>query len=205
MWRAEFEVFNHRNGSLYSYRPFCMERDFDLYCRWMQQPYVARWWNLNKPRSELEKHLQSELADPHQKLYTSFVDDVPVGYWERYWVERDVLGRYVQACPYDQGFHFLIGEKAYLGRTYTASLIAGFVKMIFQDSRTQRVLAEPDVRNRLVLRYAAATCFELDKVVQMPERTSAVMVCERHRFFSSFSASPGRLWAPGQDEVSFQL
>jgi RimJ/RimL family protein N-acetyltransferase len=128
------------------------------------------------------------------------VDGVPVSYWERYWLQQDILGRFVDAQPFDQGLHFLVGEKEYLGRKFTPSLIAAFLKFLFQDSRTLRVFGEPDINNRMVLRYAEATCFEMQGVVEMPERSSAVMVCRREQFFAKYSAKPGELWKPSLRE-----
>ncbi|MFV8256476.1 GNAT family N-acetyltransferase [Bdellovibrio bacteriovorus] len=189
------EIYNSQNGCYYSFRPFSIDRDFDVYYKWMHQKYVSQWWDLAKTRQELEAHLINELSDKHQDLFIGFIDGRPVSYWERYWLQDDILGKYVDARPFDQGLHFLIGETAYLGRTYTPSLIAAFLKFQFQETRTQRIFGEPDIRNRKVLRYAEETCFEMQGIVEMPERASAVMVCRRENFFAKYSVKPGKLWA----------
>ncbi|WP_374001207.1 GNAT family N-acetyltransferase [Bdellovibrio bacteriovorus] len=195
-----FEIYNNQNGHTYSFRPFSIERDFDVYSKWMNQSYVSQWWSLAKSSAELKDHLEKELADKHQNLFIGFVDGVPVSYWERYWLQQDILGRFVDAQPFDQGLHFLVGEKEYLGRKFTPSLIAAFLKFLFQDPRTLRVFGEPDINNRMVLRYAEATCFEMQGVVEMPERSSAVMVCRREQFFAKYSVKPGELWKPSLRE-----
>lgn len=191
-----FEVYNHRNEHYYSFRALQFDKDFETYCRWMNQPYVAKWWGFDRSREELAKKLIAELEDKHQHLYIGMINGKPVSYWERYWVEQDILGTYISAKPFDQGLHFLIGESEYLGRTHTSSSIAAFSKLVFQDSRTQRIIGEPDVNNKQVLRYAEINCFKHKETVQMPERTSAIMVCERADFFKKFSAQPSRLYNP---------
>lgn len=199
-----FEVYNNQNGHLYTFRPLSIERDFDIYFRWMHQSYVSQWWNLALPPAELKAHLEKELTDKHQNLFIGCVDGVPVSYWERYWLQQDILGKYVDAQPFDQGLHFLIGEKDYLGRKFTQSLIAAFLKFLFHDPRTQRVFGEPDINNRMVLRYAEATCFDMQGVVEMPERSSAVMVCRREKFFAKYSSQSGVLWKPSlRESVGF--
>ncbi|WP_413612166.1 GNAT family N-acetyltransferase [Bdellovibrio sp. HCB-110] len=192
--RSEFEVYNDKNNAYYSFRPLSFEKDFDIYSKWMNQPYIAQWWNLNKSRDEQAKKLISELEDSHQDLYIGFIDGKPVSYWERYWLKDDVLSQHIKTEPYDQGLHFLIGETDYLGRIHTSASIGAFTKMVFEDSRTQNLIGEPDVRNVKVLRYAQENCFEKREVVELPERTSAIMVCSRERFFEKFSRQSGRLY-----------
>ncbi|WP_374030186.1 GNAT family N-acetyltransferase [Bdellovibrio bacteriovorus] len=193
-----FEVYNSKNGSYYSFHPLSFERDFDIYCKWMDTPYVAEWWGLNKTRDEKARKLISELEDTHQELFIGCIDGKPVGYWEKYWLNEDVLSQYIKTSPYDQGLHFLIGEKEYLGRTHTSASIAAFTKMIFSDARTMNVIGEPDVRNIKVLRYAEANCFVQREIVDLPERRSAIMVCEREIFFAKFAKEDSYLYQPAK-------
>lgn len=192
--RSEFEVYNDKNNTYYSFRPLSFEKDFNIYSKWMSQPYIAQWWNLNKSRDEQAKKLISELEDSHQELFIGFIDGRPVSYWEKYWLRDDVLSKYIATEPYDQGLHFLIGESDYLGRIHTSASIAAFTKMVFEDSKTQNLIGEPDIRNVKVLRYAQENCFVKREVVKLPERTSAIMVCSRERFFEKFSRQSGRLY-----------
>ncbi|KYG61247.1 siderophore biosynthesis protein [Bdellovibrio bacteriovorus] len=194
MLGSEFEVYNHRNNSYYAFRPLSFDKDIDLYCKWMQQPYVAQWWGRGQTREDLTRKLISELEDSHQLLYIGLIDGVPVSYWERYWISEDVLGNHIQHESFDQGLHFLIGEPEFLGRSHTSSATAAFMKLIFSDSRTQNIIGEPDIRNKAVLTYAEATCFVQREIIQLPERTSAIMVCERERFFSKYSRDPRQLY-----------
>lgn len=192
--RSEFEVYNDKNDTYYSFRPLSFEKDFAIYSKWMNQPYIAQWWGLNKSREDLAKKLLSELEDAHQELYIGMIDGKPVSYWEKYWLKEDVLSQYIKTEPYDQGLHFLIGETDYLGRTHTSASIAAFTKMVFEDPRTQNLIGEPDVRNVKVLRYAKDNCFEKREVVELPERTSVITVCQREKFFEKFSRQSGQLY-----------
>ncbi|MEK2645546.1 GNAT family N-acetyltransferase [Bdellovibrio sp. BCCA] len=192
--RSEFEVYNDKNDTYYSFRPLSFEKDFAIYSKWMNQPYIAQWWGLNKSREDLAKKLLSELEDAHQELYIGMIDGKPVSYWEKYWLKEDVLSQYIKTEPYDQGLHFLIGETDYLGRTHTSASIAAFTKMVFEDPRTQNLIGEPDVRNVKVLRYAKDNCFEKREVVVLPERTSVITVCQREKFFEKFSRQIGQLY-----------
>ncbi|WP_413944785.1 GNAT family N-acetyltransferase [Bdellovibrio sp. HCB-162] len=192
--RSEFEVYNDKNDTYYSFRPLSFEKDFAIYSKWMNQPYIAQWWGLNKSREDLAKKLLAELEDAHQELYIGMIDGKPVSYWEKYWLKEDILSQYIKTEPYDQGLHFLIGETDYLGRTHTSASIAAFTKMVFEDPRTQNLIGEPDIRNVKVLRYAQDNCFEKREVVKLPERTSVITVCQREKFFEKFSRQSGRLY-----------
>lgn len=194
MFSPSFEVYNDQNNSTYSFRPLSFAKDFDLYFKWMSQPYVSQWWGFDTSKEALAQKLISELEDSHQELFIGFIDGTPVSYWEKYWLQEDTLSGHIQTQPFDQGLHFLIGEPEYLGRIHTSSSIAAFTKLIFSDLRTQRVMGEPDIRNKKVLRYAESNCFVHRETVKLPERTSAIMVCERENFFDKFSRNPGLLY-----------
>ncbi|WP_291515733.1 GNAT family N-acetyltransferase [Bdellovibrio sp. ArHS] len=205
MSHAEFEVFNHRTNNYYAFRRLSFEQDVDLYCRWMQQPYVAQWWGLNLSRADLAQKLLAELEDTHQELFIGLINGRPVSYFEKYWLHADALGHFIHHEPFDQGLHFLIGEPTYFGRLHTSSSIAAFTKLIFTEKRTQRVIGEPDIRNKAALLYAEANCFVQREIVTLPERTSAIMVCEREQFFSRFAKEETQLYRrfPAANEASF--
>jgi siderophore synthetase component/RimJ/RimL family protein N-acetyltransferase len=186
--RRIVDVRDDRLGCTFRFRELDPERDLDLYCRWMSQPHVAKWWALARTREALALHLQKHQANTNQTLYLGFVDGKPMSYWERYWVGGDVAGKYVEHDTFDQGMHFLIGDPAYGAGKYAHRMIVAFSRLCFEaELRTERVIGEPDARNDALIRHAAATGYDRIGTVRLPDKTAAIMITARADHYARFA------------------
>lgn len=141
--------------STVSFRLIDRERDLDIFHHWHNQSRVSFFWELNKPKEELSDYIEKGLNDPHQIPMMVEINGEPLGYYEMYWVREDRLGPYYESEAFDRGFHFLIGNKKYLGHKTTDSVIKSGLHFLFlDDPRTRRIMAEPRHDNQKVLKYA---------------------------------------------------
>lgn len=158
------------------------ERDVHRLHRWMQEEHVIPFWNLNIPLDEYKEHLQKFLGDRHQTLYLGCIEGVPMSYWEAYWVKGDVIEDYYSYDPFDQGIHLLIGEKAFLGKGYALPLLRAMVRFQFLTLQTEKVIAEPDIRNEKMIHVFKKCGFEPVKPIELPDKTGLLMFCHRETF-----------------------
>ncbi|MFA5584577.1 MAG: GNAT family N-acetyltransferase, partial [Bacteriovoracaceae bacterium] len=142
-------------------------------------------WELNQEKEELEKYIKDGLDKKHQIPMIVELDDTPVGYFEFYWVKEDRLGPYYDARPYDRGFHFLIGNKRFLGKANTDAITHSALHFIYlDDQRTDYVMAEPRYDNNKVLKYADETIgWDALKVFDFPHKRAVLLQNTRTRFF----------------------
>ena len=96
-----------------TFRSVSFAKDFERLYKWMHEPHVIPYWNLNISKQAYEQHLKTFLADSHQKLLIGEIDGVPMSYWESYMVEGDIISNYYPYEKGDQGIHLLIGEPAF--------------------------------------------------------------------------------------------
>jgi acetyl CoA:N6-hydroxylysine acetyl transferase len=179
-WKTErFECLHPIIGKRIAFRPVELERDLKQLHHWMHQPHVIPFWKLNIPLERYRKHLESFLADSHQRLHIGSLDGVPMSYWETYWATDDILGRYYDAHPDDQGVHLLIGPPAYIGKGYARPLLQTMTEWLFTHQATQRVVAEPDIRNEKMIHIFETCGFRFEKEIQLPDKRAALMVCQR--------------------------
>ena len=173
-------------GTTLSFRTVDPARDLDLFHKWHNQPFVYELWDLNRSKEELAAYLEAGLKDPHQIPMILEVDREPVGYFEVYWATEDRLGPYYENHPYDRGFHFLIGEKRFLGRANTAAAIASVMHFIFlDDPRTRTVVAEPRYDNHKVLKYVQIVPgWRIEKEFDFPHKRAALLMAPREEFFT---------------------
>ncbi|WP_188688968.1 GNAT family N-acetyltransferase [Pullulanibacillus camelliae] len=184
-----FTVLHTDRGQTLSFQKVVMARDLDRIYKWMNAGHVIPYWGLNMPYDAFKQHLQKALQDHHQTLYLGYVDDEPISYWEVYWAKDDIIGNYYAYGEADQGLHLLIGETRYLGKGYALPLLAAMVRYCFLNEETERVVAEPDMRNKKMIHIFTKCGFESVKPVSLPDKTGLLMICERERF--------ERMWQDG--------
>ncbi|MGP4060255.1 GNAT family N-acetyltransferase [Halobacillus sp. H74] len=156
--------------------------DAEIIHKWMNEEHVHPYWNLNISLEAFKDHLAKALADAHQTLYLGLIDDRVMSYWEAYWVEGDIIEKYYSAAQTDQGVHLLIGEKAFLGNGYALPLLRAMVHFQFQDEGTDKVIAEPDIRNEKMIHIFQKCGFKPVRPVKLPDKTGLLMFCERETF-----------------------
>lgn len=147
---------------------------------WMNDPAVARYWELAGPIDRVERHLTEQLSSAHSTAYVGWLADEPMSYWELYRADLDPLAAYYPARPYDGGIHLLLGPAEHRGRGLGARLLTVVSDGMFAaDPRTTRVVAEPDVTNVASVRAFARAGFSQQGELRLPDKLAALMVRER--------------------------
>lgn len=159
--------------------------DLDTFHNWHNQPRVSHFWELNQSKEELAQYIEKSLKDPHQFPVMVKLDEDEVGYFEFYWVKEDRLGPYYDSEAFDRGFHFLIGNKNYLGYKTTDALIKTVLHFLYiDDPRTRKIMAEPRHDNQKVLKYAEASIgWTKLKEFDFPHKRAALLENRREVFF----------------------
>lgn len=180
--KYDFETFDDELNNKISFRRVQLEQDAELLHNWMNEEHVIPYWKLNGPKEHYVQHLQRALCDEHQKLYIGFLNNKPISYWESYWVQGDVVEEVYDSKPYDQGVHLLIGEKECLGKGYSLPFLKAMVRYQFQEQRTEKVIAEPDIRNEKMIHVFEKCGFKPIHPVELPDKTALLMFCGREEF-----------------------
>lgn len=186
-----FEIYDSIIQQTISFRRVSMEKDVNRLHSWMHKSHVIPFWNLNISLPDYTAHLRKFLQDDHQTLLIGEMDGTPMSYWESYWVKDDIIGRYYEWDEYDQGIHLLIGPEEFLGKGFTYPLLLTMLYKKFQINETNRIVAEPDVRNEKMIHVFEKCGFQPVKEVHLPDKTGLLMICERKGF--------ERRWADWQE------
>lgn len=159
--------------------------DLDTFHEWHNQSRVAFFWELAQEKTELKKYIEDGLAKKHQIPMIIEADGESVGYFEFYWVREDRLGPYYESRPYDRGFHFLIGNQNFLGRSNTDAVLQSALHFMYlDDQRTQFIMAEPRHDNARVLKYAEESIgWQALKVFDFPHKRAVLLQNSRDQFF----------------------
>ncbi|MFD8317267.1 GNAT family N-acetyltransferase [Kitasatospora purpeofusca] len=155
--------------------------DLGLLTRWMNDPEVAAFWELAGPSAVTEQHLRRQLDGDGRSLpCLGLLDDTPMSYWEVYRADLDPLAAHYPARPHDAGLHLLLGPVASRGRGLGTALLAALTDRVLRERpHCERVVAEPDVRNRRSVRAFRRAGFRLAAELDLPDKRAALMVRDR--------------------------
>ena len=171
----------------FSLRVVDIGRDLNHFHQWQNSERVNAFWgertdDISKHRTYLEK----ALADPHLTPVIGFFDDVPVCYFELYWVKEDRVAPF-SGTPgdYDRGWHALVGnsERRYRGPDRVGLWITSVTHFLFlQDVRTNRVLLEPRVDNDKFKDYLKRYGYVHERDFDFPHKRASLVSISRERF-----------------------
>ncbi|OEJ24654.1 GNAT family N-acetyltransferase [Streptomyces agglomeratus] len=161
--------------------PVRIERDLPLISKWMNDPAVAAFWELEGPQDVTAAHLRPQLdGDGRSAPCLGVLDGVPMSYWEIYRADLDPLARHYPARPHDTGVHLLVGGVADRGRGLGTTLLRAVADLVL-DRRPAcaRVVAEPDLRNTPSVSAFLGAGFRFSAELDLPDKRAALMVRER--------------------------
>ncbi|WP_347550073.1 GNAT family N-acetyltransferase [Pseudalkalibacillus hwajinpoensis] len=179
---ADYQLYDGQKQKTISFTRVDYDRDIEVIHKWMNEEHVHPFWHLNLPIEPFRNHLRKALNDPHHTLYLGLVNNIPISYWEAYWVKGDITEEMYESIPYDQGIHLLIGEKNYLGKGLSLPLLHAMVAFQFEEKRTKRIIAEPDIRNEKMIHVFEKCGFASIKPIELPDKTGLLMICDRDQF-----------------------
>lgn len=161
----------------------------------MSEPDVEQWWHQDWGTSRWEECLRGLIDDAGSlplvlaqnggadgdKISGGRAQSKPLqdsgvaGYVEVYQVAGDVLGRHIPHKQTDLGMHIALGRSSRgkgLGKGVIRSVLGAAGEIL---EGCNRLVAEPDVRNRKSVRAFAAAGLESGGTVQLPDKTARLM------------------------------
>ncbi len=173
-------------GAEVSFRALTLEDDLDRVHSWMNEEHVIPFWQMAWPKEKMEEYLRELLEDRHVAPYIGLLDGEPMSYWEAYWAADDVIASCYSAESQDQGIHLLVGPPEFIGRGYALALLREMTTFQFRNEPTQKIVAEPDVRNGRMIHVFEKCAFELQREIDLPDKRAALMFCHRGKFHERF-------------------
>ena len=155
--------------------PVKPDRDLPLIQRWMNDPAVARYWELDGPPERTTEHVRAQIESAHAQPLLARLSGRAIGYWELYQAAEDRLAAYYAAEPDDLGVHLLIGESDCRGIGLGSVLLRAVADAV-QREKPRRVVAEPDERNVASVRAFAAAGFVAADTIDLPEKRATLMI-----------------------------
>ncbi|PWB26377.1 GNAT family N-acetyltransferase [Flavobacterium sp. HTF] len=162
------------------FRPLQLDNDAEIIHDWVNRDYAQYWGmqgkNLEEVRSEYEKITKDS------DVFIGLVNGDVSFLLERYNPKHDIIGNYYTVQDYDCGMHVIVAPSAKQVHQFTWHIFSAIMKFVFSDLRIQRIVVEPDIRNKKMFGICHRVGFEDADVVHLPHKTALLAFCTREQF-----------------------
>jgi siderophore synthetase component/RimJ/RimL family protein N-acetyltransferase len=163
-------------------RPLSLDSDLALIHDWVNQPYAREFWCMDGPIRDLEAYYVEMLSSPYAHAFIAHLGAEPAFLLETYWTPRDVVSRHYEVRPDDYGLHLIMAPLRVRRPRFSTRAFQIAAEFLFRHRQVGRLLVEPDRHNLKAARVMQRVGFELDRMVELPDKEASLMLCTRERF-----------------------
>ncbi len=185
-------IKNTTNNSLFSksfegfgeisIRPFRISQDSKVLHQWVNQDYAVFWGMQGSTIQEVELEYAKLQEPDHYDVFVGMYEEQPVFVLERYHPQKDDIGTLYFAKNDDCGIHIIVAPPTVKISNFTWYLFNAIMEFVFQDKKVNRILIEPDIRNKKMFALCQRIGFTLDKIVELSHKTAQLAFLEKHRY-----------------------
>ncbi|GIE80474.1 hypothetical protein Aph02nite_64240 [Actinoplanes philippinensis] len=166
--------------------PLDLDRDLDLLHGWVTHPRSHYWGLQGATPERVREEYQKIAGNPHHHAWLGLDDDdVPLFLAETYDPAHSELASHYDVRPGDIGMHVLVAPPTRQRSGVTSAVMRAVMDFCFADSRIERVVVEPDVRNEAIHRKNAEVGFVVDRDVPLHGKTGRLSFCTRTAYAMS--------------------
>lgn len=169
-------------GSI-AFRPLDFEIDIPIIHNWVNKPYAQYWGMIGKTLEEVT--VEYEKIIKHSDVFMGIVNGEISFLLEKYNPKKDSIGKYYTAKDYDCGMHVIVAPASQYIHQFTWYIFSSIMKFLFSDLNIQRVVVEPDIRNKKMFAICHRVGFENSHMVNLPHKTALFAFCTRVQFIKA--------------------
>ena len=158
--------------------------DAPLLHSWVTGDYARFWGMLDATVADVESEYARIAADPHHRAWLGYEpgNATPAFLMESYDPAHSPLAETYPVVEGDVGMHLLVGPPDTPRTGFTSAVFTSVLEFLFADSKTARIVVEPDVRNNKIAALNARFGFKPDRLIELPDKTARLSFCTRAAF-----------------------
>jgi len=162
------------------FRALQLDHDAEIIHNWVNRDY-AQYWGMQGKNLE-EVRMEYEKITKDSDVFIGLVNGEVSFLLERYNPKQDIIGNYYTVQDYDCGMHVIVAPSTKPVHQFTWHIFSAIMKFVFSDLRIQRIVVEPDIRNKKMFEICHRVGFEDADVVHLPHKTALLAFCTREQF-----------------------
>ncbi len=170
-------------------RAFRITEDSELLHQWVNLDYAVFWGMQGSSLREVQQEYARLMEPDHYDIFVGAFQNKPVFVLERYNPIEDPVGALYPARETDCGIHIIVAPPEARIPNFTWYLFTAIMDFVFQDPTIDRILVEPDIRNKKMFALCQRIGFQLDTIVELPHKTAQLAFLTKERYQSITSIS----------------
>jgi siderophore synthetase component len=168
------------------FRPLQLETDARIIHDWVNREYAQYWGMQGKNLEEVQ--LEYEKITNESDVFIGLVNGEVSFLLERYNPKQDIIRNYYAVQEYDCGMHVIVAPSTKPVHQFTWHIFSSIMKFVFRDLTIQRIVVEPDIRNKKMFDICHRVGFEDAHVVNLPHKTALLSFCTREQFIKKIDS-----------------
>lgn len=174
-------------------RPFQVKNDSAFLQQWVTQEYAVFWGMQNATVEEVEEEYTQLVAPKHYDVFVGMFHNEPAFIVERYNPQLDIINDFYKAKTSDCGVHIIVAPpKITKTPNFTWFMFRAIMDFVFTNPTINRIVVEPDIRNKKMFALCQRIGFQLGNVIELPNKTAQLAFLTKTNYqqkIQSFSLS----------------
>ncbi|WKL48737.1 GNAT family N-acetyltransferase [Flavobacterium pectinovorum] len=171
---------------VFELRPIDMELDIPLIHNWVNRDYAV-YWEMNGFSVEEVKNTYYNILEKTQ-VYIGIFNGKEAFLLECYDPQNDIVGKYYESQKGDKGMHILVAPSEKVIPNFTWNIFTVILDFIFSDSKSQRIVVEPDARNHKIHLLNKKAGFVFQHVLELPHKKAHLEFCTREDYYKALQS-----------------
>lgn len=163
-------------------RPFRITEDSKALHQWVNLDYAMFWGMQGTSVQEVQLEYAKLMEPQHYDVFVGVFQNQPIFVLERYDPEQDVVGTLYPKKHGDVGVHIIVSPPGIRIPNFTWYVFTAIMDFVFENTMVNRILVEPDIRNKKMFALCQRIGFELDKIIELPNKTAQLAFLTRDRY-----------------------
>ena len=161
-------------------RAFDINKDSIILHNWVNKDYAVFWGMQNTSLKEVEEEYVKLMEPEHYDVFVGEFNNEIAFVLERYNPQKDSIANYYSSKSTDSGVHIIIAPpKLPKIDNFTWYMFQCIMDFVFSNKHIERILVEPDIRNKKMFALCQRIGFTLNKIVELPHKTAQLAFLNR--------------------------
>ncbi|CAM1344982.1 GNAT family N-acetyltransferase [Tenacibaculum amylolyticum] len=174
-------------------RPFEVVTDSTFLHSWVTKEYAVFWGMQNATLEEVKDEYIKLSTPEDYDVFVGMYNNEPAFVMERYNPKKDIIKDFYKAKDSDCGVHIIVAPpKTPKVANFTWFMFQSIMDFVFTNPVIDRILVEPDIRNKKMFALCQRIGFRLGEVIELPHKTAQIAYLTKANYqqkIQSFSPS----------------
>ncbi|NRA64206.1 MAG: GNAT family N-acetyltransferase [Pseudobacteriovorax sp.] len=167
-------------------RPYDNSIDSVFLHNWVNRDYAIFWGLQGATLDKVREEYHSLLRRKNYSVFVGEISSHPVFILERYDPNFDEIKELYDYKSGDLGLHLIVappGAKSI--KNFTTILLNSILDFLFSHSDVNRIIVEPDIRNKKMITLCERLGFQADRIIELSNKTARLLYIEKETFIKT--------------------